>query len=138
MEIFIRNLREICKKKGPCKWTALSIGLYWGTWRGSFTGTFERKRERISGFPFCGPRGHLELSLGAIWNFSKEQGSTELISDYGAQRARYIRPRCIRTVRTRTQTPINQSINQSIPTQKHVANQSNTTGQNLENRQYFR
>jgi hypothetical protein len=27
------------------------------------------------------------LSLGAIWNFSKEKGSPELISDYGAQRA---------------------------------------------------
>jgi hypothetical protein len=37
---------------------------------------------------FLGPRGHEKLSLGANWNFSKEQGSTELISDYGAQRAR--------------------------------------------------
>jgi len=26
------------------------------------------------------------LSLGAIWNLSKEQGSPELISDYGTQR----------------------------------------------------
>ena len=35
--------------------------------------------------------GHLELS--------KEQGSTELVTDYRAQRACYIRPRCNRTVR---------------------------------------
>jgi len=28
------------------------------------------------------------LSLGVIWNLSKEKGSSELISDYGAQRAR--------------------------------------------------
>jgi len=54
---------------------------------GSFTGPFERKRECISGFFFLGPRGHSGLSPGAIWNFSKEQGSPELISDYGAQRA---------------------------------------------------
>jgi hypothetical protein len=39
------------------------------------------------------------LSLGSIWNFSKEQGSTELITGYGSQRARYIRPRCIGTIR---------------------------------------
>jgi len=32
-----------------------------------------------------GPGRHYKLSLGAIWNFSKEQGSPELISDYGAQ-----------------------------------------------------
>jgi len=38
------------------------------------------------------------FSQEAIWNFCKEQGSTELITDYGAQRARYRRPRCIRTV----------------------------------------
>jgi hypothetical protein len=50
------------------------------------------------------------LRLGAIWNFSKEQGCTELITDYGAQRARYIRPRCIRTVRARTQMLISQSM----------------------------
>jgi hypothetical protein len=31
---------------------------YVKTWRGSFTGTFERKRGCISGFLFRGPRGH--------------------------------------------------------------------------------
>jgi len=48
-EIFTRNL--ICTKR-PCKWAALSIGPCWGNCRGSFTGTFERKRECISGFQY--------------------------------------------------------------------------------------
>jgi hypothetical protein len=64
--------------------------------------------------PFLDPEDIKRLSLVAIWNFSKEQGCTELISDYGAQRARYIRPGCIGTVRARTQMLINQSVNQSI------------------------
>ena len=51
---------------------------------------------------------HCKLSLGAIWNFSKEQGSTEFIRDYGAQRARYIRPRRIGIVWARSQMLINQ------------------------------
>ena len=38
--------------------------------------------------PLLGLRGHYKLSVGDIWNFNKEQGSTELISDYGAQMAR--------------------------------------------------
>jgi len=45
---------------------------------GSYTGTFERKRKCISGFLFLDPEDI--KSLGAIWNFSKEQGSSELIS----------------------------------------------------------
>jgi hypothetical protein len=30
----------------------------------------------------------IKLILGGLWNFSKEQDCTELISDYGAQRGR--------------------------------------------------
>jgi hypothetical protein len=37
----------------------------------------------------------------------KGQGSTELITDYGAQRARYIKRRCIGTVMVRTQVLTN-------------------------------
>jgi len=51
--------------------------------------------------------GHLELS--------KAQGPTEFVTDYGTQGARYIRPRCIGTVRARTQMLINQSINCTVP-----------------------
>jgi hypothetical protein len=50
------------------------------------------------------------FSLVATQNFSKEQGSTELITDYGAQRACYIRPRCIGTFRASTQMLISQSM----------------------------
>jgi hypothetical protein len=37
--------------------------------------------------PLLDPEAIKILSLGAIWNFSKEQGSTEL-TDYGARSAR--------------------------------------------------
>jgi hypothetical protein len=40
-------------------------------------------------FPFSLTQKTLKFKSGwAIWNFSKERGSTELISDYGAQKAR--------------------------------------------------
>jgi hypothetical protein len=53
----------------------------------SFAGTLERRKKSISGSLFLDPEDIKGLSLGAIWNFSKEQGSPELISDYGTQRA---------------------------------------------------
>ena len=49
----------------------------------SFAGTFERQEVYLGSF--LGPEGIKILSLGDIWN---EQGSPELISDYGAKRAR--------------------------------------------------
>jgi len=52
---------------------------------GSHTGDFDRCMKE--GF-FLDPEAIKILSLGAIWNLVKEQGSPELISDYGAQRAR--------------------------------------------------
>ena len=94
-------------QKRPCKWTALSIGTLLGNLEGFIYWDFERKGDCVSGFLFCGPRGHKKLSLGAIWNFSKEQGCTELITDYESQKARYIRPRCNGTVRAPTQMLIN-------------------------------
>jgi hypothetical protein len=53
---------------------------------GSFAGTFERQ-EKYVWVPFLDPEAIKILSLGAIWNLVKEQGSPELILDYGAQRA---------------------------------------------------
>ena len=47
---------------------------------GSFAGTFERKKKYIW-VSFLDPEDIKILSLGAIWNFSKEQDSPELISD---------------------------------------------------------
>jgi len=43
-----------------------------------------------------------------------EQGSPELISDYGGHGAHQLRPRCITTVRAQTQMLINQPIKQSM------------------------
>jgi len=52
--------------------------------------------------------GGIKSCLGAIWNFSKEEVSPELISDYGAQKGPFIRPRSIGTGRARTQMLNNQ------------------------------
>ena len=38
---------------------------------------------------FLDPEDIKIWSLGVIWNFSKEQGFPELVSDYGAQKARF-------------------------------------------------
>ena len=54
---------------------------------GSFTGTFEKKRECISGFLFIDP-DDIKSCPGALFYFSKEQGAPELVSDYGVQRTR--------------------------------------------------
>ena len=51
---------------------------------------------------------------GPSGTLAMKQGSPELISDYGAQRAHQIRPRCIGTINAQTQILINQSINQSM------------------------
>jgi hypothetical protein len=72
----------------PCKRASLFIGALLGNLEGcSFAGTFERK-EKYIWVPFLDPEAIKILSLGAIWNLVKEQGSPVLILDYGAQRAR--------------------------------------------------
>ena len=76
----------MCKKRGLANRQFSPQGPRWRALRDSCNGTLERKREYLSGFLSLGPRGH--LSLTAIWNFSKEQGSPELIPEYGAQRVR--------------------------------------------------
>jgi len=63
--------------------------------------------------PFSWTQTTFTVKSGAIWNFSKERGSTELISLWGTK-GPFIRPRCIGTVRARTQMSINQSTNQSV------------------------
>jgi hypothetical protein len=55
--------------------------------RGSFARTFERKRKVYLG-SFLGPGGHYDFVREPSGTLVKEQGSLELISDYGAQRAR--------------------------------------------------
>jgi hypothetical protein len=47
----------------------------------------EKENAYLGSF-FFGPEDIKVLSLGVTWNFSREQVSPELISDYGAQRDR--------------------------------------------------
>jgi len=99
-------------KKGILR-AALSIGLCWGTGGVRFLGPLREKENTNLGSSSVEPEDTKSEVCGAIWNFSKEQGSIELISDCGAQRVRYERPRCIGTVRARIQMPINsQSMNE--------------------------
>ena len=49
-----------------------------------------------------------------------QQSNGAPINWYGAQRARQLRSRCIGTVRSRTQSPINQSINQSVSQSEYL------------------
>jgi hypothetical protein len=71
----------------PCKWASLSIGALLGNLEGvHLPGTFERK-EKYIWVPFLVPEAIKILSLEAIWNLIKGQGSPELILEYGAQRA---------------------------------------------------
>jgi hypothetical protein len=55
---------------------------------GSFAGIFLSEKKKYNWVPFMDPEDIKILSLGAIWNLEKEQGSPELILDYGAQRGR--------------------------------------------------
>jgi len=85
-EISVRNLKNIFKKLR--KRAAGSIGGPVGEPAGgSFTGNFERKRESLSWSLFFEPEDIKILILGAIWMFSKEQGSLEQVSNYRTQRA---------------------------------------------------
>jgi hypothetical protein len=47
-----------------------------------------REKEKYIWVPFLDPEDINILSMGAIWDLIMEEGSPELISDYGAQRAR--------------------------------------------------
>jgi hypothetical protein len=78
-------LRDMYRR--PCKRAALFIRTLLGNLKGVRLLGLLRDRENAYLGSFLGPRGHWKLRMGAIWNFSKEQGSTELISDYGARRA---------------------------------------------------
>jgi hypothetical protein len=51
---------------------------------------------------FLDPEAIMIQARGPSGTLIKEQGSPELIIDYGAQRAHLIRPRCIRTIRSQT------------------------------------
>ena len=71
---------------------------------------------------FLEPEDIKSVSLGAIWNFLK--ANRALLNRYRAQRACQLRPRYIGTVRSRTQSQINQSINQCTPTSQVLYSQT--------------
>jgi hypothetical protein len=48
-------------------------------------GHYPEESVQYLGFFFLGPEYIKSLILGAIWNFSKETGLHELVSDFGAQ-----------------------------------------------------
>ena len=76
----------MCKKKS-CKRPALSIGALLWKLEGVRLLVLLREKEKAYLGSFSWTQRTLNLSLGAIWNFSKKQSSPELISDYGAQRS---------------------------------------------------
>jgi hypothetical protein len=83
--IFMRFLRD---RQMPCKQVSLSIGALMGNMEGALLSGFLRERKSTSGFLSWTQRTlRFYISLGAIWNFSKEPGYPELKSDCGAQRA---------------------------------------------------
>ena len=69
---------------GPVNGYLSPQGPRWGTLRLFVCRDFWEKIKFSLGSFFLDPEDIKILSLGAIWNFSKEQGSTEMISDYGA------------------------------------------------------
>ena len=71
----------------PCKRVSLSIGAPLGNLEGiRLPGLFERKGKHMW-VPFSDPEDIKFLSLGPSGTLVNGQGSPELISDYGAQRA---------------------------------------------------
>jgi len=89
--LFKKNFYEEFERclKRPCKRTALSIGALLGNLEAVRLRRLLREKENAYPGSLLGPRGYLKLSLGAIWNFSKELGPPELISDCGAHMAIY-------------------------------------------------
>jgi len=74
--------------KGPCKRAALYIWALLGNLEGvRLLGLLRGKENAYLGSFVLDPQDITILSLGAVCNFSKEQGPTELKSDYGARRA---------------------------------------------------
>ena len=85
-----------------------TAGVRWANLEGiRLLGLLKGKEEYIW-VPFAWIQRPLKV-WGPSGTLAKEQGSPELVSDYGAQRGPFLRPRCIRTIRARTQTLINQS-----------------------------
>ena len=73
--------------KRPCKQAALSIGAPLRKLEGVRLLGLLRYKENAYLGSFSWTQRTSNLRLEATWNFSKKQGSTELLSNYGAQRS---------------------------------------------------
>jgi len=87
----------------PCREVSLSIGVLLGNLEGVLLPGRLKEKDSISGF-LSWTRRPLRFQVwGPSGTLVKGQGPSELILDYGAQRALFIRPRCIGTLRALTQ-----------------------------------
>jgi hypothetical protein len=73
--------------KVSCKWASLSIGAPLGNWREFTYRDVLREKESISGFLSWTQRTLCFYVWGPSGILLERQGSPELVSDYGAQRA---------------------------------------------------
>jgi len=72
----------------PCKRASFFIRALLGNLEGvRLPGLLREKKSTYIWFPFLDPEAIKILSLGPSGTLVKEQGSPELILDYGAQRA---------------------------------------------------
>ena len=71
----------------PCKWVSLSIGAPLGNLEGDCLPQLSERKGNYIWVAFLDPEDIKILCLGTIRNLVNGQGSHELISDHGAQRA---------------------------------------------------
>ena len=115
----------------PCKRVSLSIGTPWGDLEGiRLPGLFERKEWYIW-VPSLDPEDIKILSLGAIWNRGKGTGLSWADIRLWGTKGSYIRPRCIGTVRARTQCQYTPDVTRH--TGCHTARMSHGTSDVTEN-----
>ena len=88
----------MCQKR-PCKRAALSMGALLGHLEGVVYWDFRQRKGMHISVPLPWTQKTLKVTFGSHLELQQGKGSTELITDYGAQRAPYITFRCIGTVR---------------------------------------
>ena len=106
--ICMRNLREMQKKK-PCKEQLSSKGPCWGMWREFVYWYFREKKRMHISVHFSWTQRKLKVVWRPSGTLARNRADIRLWETQGP----FIRPRCIVTVRARTQMPINQSIIES-------------------------
>jgi hypothetical protein len=89
------------------KWAALFVGPLLGNLEVvHLLGLWRGEKKSISGSLFLDPEVIKGLSVGAVWNFSKGTGLPWADIRLWGTEGPFVRPRCIRNVRGRTQMQI--------------------------------